>query len=247
MRVAALYDIHGNLPALQAVFDDVERCEVDRIVVGGDVVLGPMSNECLSFLESIPIPISYIKGNCEVAILNQLKNKLPDSFPDAIKRQIEWTASSLSTLHQSMLANWPATVTLEIAGLGNVLFCHATPQNENDIFTKFTPIEKLLSIFEPVKEPIVMCGHTHMQFDIQVAAARVVNAGSVGMPFGKPGAYWALLNEKIELMHTLYDFNKASEIIKQSSYPQANEFAENHVLNPPTEDVMLEKLGKAEI
>ena len=247
MRVAALYDIHGNLPALEAVLSEVEQYNVDQIVVGGDIVLGPMSNECLDFLLSVPIPISCIKGNCEVAVLNQLNNELPATFPDVVKRQIAWTASTLTTTHQSMLAGWPATLVLNISALGDVLFCHATPQNENDIFTKITPQEKLLPIFEPVKESIVICGHTHMEFDRQIGSTRVVNAGSVGMPFGKPGAYWALLANEVELMQTRYDFMAASEVIKKSSYPQAKEFAENHVMNPPTEEAMLEKLSKAEL
>ena len=102
MRVAALYDIHGNLPALEAVLSEVEQYNVDQIVVGGDIVLGPMSNECLDFLLSVPIPISCIKGNCEVAVLNQLNNELPATFPDVVKRQIAWTASTLTTTHQSM-------------------------------------------------------------------------------------------------------------------------------------------------
>ena len=66
MRVAALYDIHGNLPALEAVLQEVDQSDVDQIVVGGDVVLGPMSRECLDKLFEIRTPIHFIQGNCEV-------------------------------------------------------------------------------------------------------------------------------------------------------------------------------------
>ena len=247
MRVAALYDIHGNLPALQAVFSAIEKAKVDHMVVGGDVVLGPMSVECLDFLKSVQIPTTYIRGNCETSVLKQLKNESGGSFPEIVQQQISWTADSLSTRHQSMLSKWPATVTLSISGLGSVLFCHATPQNENDIFTKFTSKEKLLAIFKQVKEPTVICGHTHMQFDRQVENTRVVNAGSVGMPFGKPGAFWLLLGPDIELRHTTYDLETAAELLSQSSYPGAKKFAEKNVLVPPSEEAMVERLRKAEL
>lgn len=67
MKIAAIYDIHGNLPALEAVLNDTARSGVDQIVVGGDVILRPMSRECMGKLLSIEIPVQFIKGNCEVA------------------------------------------------------------------------------------------------------------------------------------------------------------------------------------
>jgi predicted phosphodiesterase len=91
---------------------------------------------------------------------------------------------------------------LEINGLGRVLFCHATPRNDNEIFTRLTAEERLLPVFGEAQGELVVCGHTHMQFDRMVGKTRVVNAGSGGMPFSDPGAEWPLLGPEIQLRHT---------------------------------------------
>jgi predicted phosphodiesterase len=128
-----------------------------------------------------------------------------------------------------------------------VLFCHGTPRNENEIFLRTTAEEKLLPVFAAVEVPIVVCGHTHMQFDRMVGDLRVVNAGSIGMPFGEPGADWLLLGPDVELRHAKYDLPKAAESIRATSYPQAEDFAANNVLQPPSEATMLELFVKAEL
>jgi hypothetical protein len=83
-----------------------------------------------------------------------------------------------------------------------------------------------------------------MQVERQVGRVRVVNAGSVGMPFGNPGAYWLLLDEGAHHRRTEYDLDAAAERIRATEYPQAETFAESHVLRPPTEAAMLEALER---
>jgi predicted phosphodiesterase len=134
---------------------------------------------------------------------------------------------------------------LQIPGLGDVLFCHGTPRSDTEVFTRSTPASVLLPIFERLDVPLVVCGHTHMQFDRTVGQTRIVNAGSVGMPFGEPGAYWVLLDRDIELRHTPYDLTDAAERIGRTSYPQAREFATTHVLEPPSEAKMLEAFSRS--
>ena len=90
-------------------------------------------------------------------------------------------------------------------------------------------------VFAGVSEDVVVCGHTHMQFDRHIGTVRVVNAGSVGMPYAAPGAYWLLLGPTVELRFTPYDRNVAADCIRKSAYPAAQDFAENNVLSPPTE------------
>jgi hypothetical protein len=139
-----------------------------------------------------------------------------------------------------LVASWPATLRLEVPGLGEVLFCHATPRSDTEIFTRLTPEECLLPVFEGLNVPLVVCGHTHMQFDRTIGRVRVVNAGSVGMPFGKPGAYWLFLGPDVQLRRTSYDLTKAAERIRATYYPQALEFAANNVLQPPSEEETVE-------
>jgi len=93
---------------------------------------------------------------------------------------------------------------------------------------------------------MVVCGHTHMQFDRRVDDVRIVNAGSVGMPFGEAGAYWLLLGLNAELLRTEYDLADASARIRATEYPQAEEFAAHNVLDPPSEDEMLEIFSRAD-
>lgn len=246
MRVAAIYDIHGNLPALEAVLHEISQRKVDQIVVGGDVLPGPMPRETLERLRNLDAPAHFIYGNGEVAVLQQMAGKEPASVPQTFRPIIRWTAEQLHPEHQQWLSTWPKTVTLEIAGLGSVLFCHASPQNENDIFTRLTPDNHLLPLFEGLDAATVVCGHTHVQFDRKIGPTRVVNAGSVGMPFGKPGAHWLLLGPDIQFRHTAYDLAHAAERVRSTDYPQAEDFVARNILNPPTEQEMLEIFSRAE-
>lgn len=249
MRVAALYDIHGNLPALDAVLDEVRQLGVDRIVVGGDVLPGPMPRETMERLLALNLPSQFICGNGDLAILAQLQAASPSEvtywgtgsstpMPEPYGEIFRWTAQQVRQ-YQAVLARWPLTATLEIDGVGNVLFCHATPRNEIEIFTRVTPEERLAPVFAGVDASLVVCGHTHMQFDRMVGPLRVVNAGSVGMPFGTTGADWLLLGPGIELRKTSYDVSAAAEQFRRTEYPMVEEMAVRYILNPPTEQEML--------
>lgn len=258
MRVAAIYDIHGNLPALEAVLQDVYQADVDQIVVGGDVVPGPMPRETLRRLQELDLPTHFIRGNGELSVLAQIAGARDGSVtywgttsgarpPEPIVETYEWTASQLGPEFESYLTRWPKTLQLEIDAIGQVLFCHSTPRSETEVFTRLTSEERLLPIFEGINARVVVCGHTHMQFDRTIGKTRVVNAGSVGMPFGKPGAYWLLLGPDIQLRHTSYDLAKAAELIGATSYPQAHNFAVHNVMRRPSETKMLEAFSKTEL
>jgi predicted phosphodiesterase len=241
MRVAALYDIHGNAPALDAVLDDVRRAGVDRIVVGGDILPGPMPREALDRLARVDIPIDYITGNGDREVLAHLRGEV-SALPAPVREIVVWTAEQLRPDDVARISNWPATCRLVVDGLGDVLFCHATPRNDTEIFTRLTPDELVLPMFERANAGVVVCGHTHMQFDRPFGTTRVVNAGSVGMPFGEPGAYWLLLGRGIELRRTNYNVAQAADKIRATSYPHAETFASSNVVSPPSEEQMLEQM-----
>jgi putative phosphoesterase len=240
MRVAALYDIHGNLPALDAVLGEVHRADVDLIVVGGDVFPGPMSCETFARLLELNVPTRFILGNGDREVLAAMRGEETRSLPEQALQSIRWNAGQLTTEQGSAIREWPTTISDNIDGIGETLFCHATPGNDTEIFTKLTPQERLIPAFSNVRAKVVVCGHTHMQFDRKVGHIRVVNAGSVGMPFGEPGAYWVLLGPEIELKRTAYDLAAASKAVRATSYPQAEEFASGSILRPPSEEKMIE-------
>ena len=249
MRVAALNDIHGNLPALEEVLREVRQAKVDRVVVGGDVVPGPMVRETLTCLADLDIPTEFIQGNGEVAVLSHMWGAEPQWYrtvPADAREIVRWQAEQLPE-YKELFSSWPMTLRLDIPGLGGVLFCHATPRDENECFTRLTSDDRLRPVFEGLDVAIVVCGHTHMQFDRSICGIRVVNAGSVGMPFGRTGADWLLLGPDVQLRHTVYDLAAAAERFQSTKYPQAQQLADRYILNPPSEAEMLEVFSKAEL
>jgi putative phosphoesterase len=236
MRIAALYDIHSNLPALDAVLKDVEQEKPDLILVGGDIVYGPLPHASLERLQALGEKVSFIRGNCErevVAAFDGLPFR-PD-MPEETREATSWTAKQLERSLRDFLARLPEQASFDVDGLGEVLFCHGSPRSDEELVTAETPAERLRTMLAGVKQRIIVCGHTHMQFDRTIDGTRLVNAGSVGMPYGEPGAYWLLLGPEIKLRRTLYDLKDAAARIRASGYPQAQDFAENNVLRPPTE------------
>lgn len=239
MKLAALYDIHGNLPALEAVLEDVGRADVDEIIVGGDVTLGPMPREVLDRLREVPVPVRFLKGNCDVAVLaERLGTETGYGMPESVMKNVRWTAANLRPGDVEMSSAWPMTQEARIDRIGKVLFCHATPRNETEIFTARTSEERLLPVFQGIDANLVVCGHTHMQFDRTVAGIRVVNAGSVGMPFGTPGAYWLELGPEVRLRRTEYSRERAAELFRAADYPGAESFAADVVSPHSVEEIM---------
>jgi len=250
MRVAVIYDIHANLPALEAVLQEIGRSQVDHLVVGGDVLPGPMPRETLALLLDSGRPLHFILGNGDREVLAQMAGVETDWYrtaPEQWREPVRWTARQLYADHQRVLTSWPATFRMTIPELGEVLFCHATPRNDTEVFTRLTPDHRLVPVFGPVGVPLVVCGHTHMQFDRMIGTVRVVNAGSVGMPVGEPGAYWLMLGPRIELRRTLYDFISAAERICVTDYPQAQQFATQSVLRPPSAEESLAAFARVEL
>jgi putative phosphoesterase len=178
--VAALYDIHGNLAALEAVLAEVP--EDARIVVGGDTCAGgAQASETLTRLRGLGDRVAWVRGNAD----RELYPGEPGLAPQEV---VEEARSKLSEQEIEFLHGLPLT-----QRIGDVLFCHASPRNDLDIFTERTPEERIAFLFERLDVPVVVCGHTHMQFDRTVGRVRVINAGSVGMPYeNEPGAYWLL-------------------------------------------------------
>ena len=211
MKVAALYDIHGNLPALEAVLAELDGDPPDTIVVGGDVLWGPYQAECIELLHGVGA--RFLAGNCERAVLHE------DSDAD------RWCRGQLDAALLADVASWPATIELGVRGLGQVLFCHATPRSDDEIITRLTPDDAVAEVLAGTGSDVVVCGHTHVQVDRVVPRApRLVNAGSVGMPCeGKTGAFWALLDGGVELRRTPYAVEPALARLAETGFPSVDD------------------------
>jgi predicted phosphodiesterase len=161
--------------------------------------------------------------------------------PESARMILQWSAQELRAEHAKRISSWPKILHLTVDGFRDVMFCHGTPRSELECFTRLTPEGLLLPVFEQIGAQLVICGHTHMQFDRMIGRTRVVNAGSVGMPFQSPaGAYWLLLDRGVELQHTQYDLDRAADRVRATKYPQADDFAARSILSPPHEAEMLE-------
>ena len=189
--------MHGNLPALEAVLADVP--DDAAIVVGGDVAAGLFPSETLERLRALGDRVHWLRGNADREITPAEKGLAPSHVMD-------WVRAQLSEEQVAFLYGLPPSVTLDVDGLGRVLFVHATPRNDIDIFTERTPEESVAPCFAGVDAELVVCGHTHTQFARRIAGVRVVNAGSVGMPYeDEPGAYWTLLGPGVEPRRSAYE------------------------------------------
>jgi putative phosphoesterase len=195
LQVAALHDVHGNLPALDAVLAEVDA---DVVLVGGDIAAGPWPAETLARLRCLGGDVRFIRGNAD----REVAQRTPGLAPPEL---MEFVRERLSAEEIAFLGALPLSETIEVDGLGTVLFCHATPRNDEEIFTRISPDERWREALDGVEADVVVCGHTHVQFDRRIDGVRLVNAGSVGMPYEhEAGAYWALLGPDLELRRTEY-------------------------------------------
>ncbi len=223
MRVAAISDIHGNLPALEAVLAEIEREEVDAIVVAGDTISGPWPVEVFDLV--VRHEPTIVRGNADRIVIER-----DDQYgPLAI-----WCADRLGAGRLEAASGWPLTQELALDGLGRVLVCHSTPVSDDPIYTRLTPDDELVALLGPVEADVLVCGHTHMQVDRTLASGlRVVNPGSVGMPYeGERGAFWALLGPGIEFRRTAYDVEAAVGAIEVSGAPVEPNLL-GYLLEPP--------------
>jgi putative phosphoesterase len=237
-RVAAIYDVHGNLPALEAVIAELESVNPDLIVVGGDVVAGPMPAEVLDHLAALGENICFVRGNADreaVAAYDDGRYTDATDAEDPAERAAAFAASKIERAHRDLLASFAEPLVVEVEGVGQVLFCHGSPRSDEEIVTAATTEGRLREILAGVDQDLVVCGHTHAQFDRRVGAKRVVNAGSVGMPYqGKPvGAFWLLLGaDGVCLRRSDYDLDRAVERMRATGYPEAEDVAQI-LLEPP--------------
>ena len=227
MRIAALYDIHGNLPALDAVLAEVDLLDVDAIVVGGDVVPGPMMAETVARLRGLGDRAHFVMGNGDREVIDAF-DAGPEAAADAeespFSRFTAWAAARLDRADRDVLARFAPVVRLEVDDLGPTLFCHGSPRSDTEMITALTPPERLAPMLADVAEQIVVCGHTHHQFALGLDGRRVLNAGSVGMPYqGAAAAFWLLLGPEAELRRTDYDVEGALETLRATGAPDVDE------------------------
>ncbi len=229
MAVAVLSDIHGVLPALDAVLAEPGVRDAERIVVTGDIAAGPQPAQVLDRLSSLSEQVVWVRGNCERELVDLARDP-SRTVPFAISR---YAADQLDSEHVALLDNLPHPVMLEVDGFGPVLFCHGTPRDDNEIVLVDTRLERWAEAFADVPDDVrtIVCGHTHMPFVRLVDRRLVVNAGSVGMSYGSLGADWVLLDRgAVTVRSTLYDVEAARAAIRATcDYPDIDEWTDEYL------------------
>ncbi|MFC4334550.1 metallophosphoesterase family protein [Salininema proteolyticum] len=234
-RVAVLSDVHGVLPALRAVLREPEVRAADHVVFCGDNLAGPLPVETLELMRSLGDRATFISGNADREMVGWSRDGVDPGHDES-----RWAAEQLSGDEVDFLAALPPQALVGIDGLGDVLFCHATPRNDHEVRLVDSPPGKWAEAFEGVEARTVVCGHTHMPFFRLVDRRRVVNPGSVGMPYGS-GPTWCLLGPGVEFRETLLDAEAAAaEIAERSAFPGADEFGSGYLVAPPSDVEALE-------
>ncbi|HET6295108.1 MAG TPA: metallophosphoesterase family protein [Kribbella sp.] len=224
-RVVVLADVHGVLPALVAVLAEPDVVGADLIVLAGDIASGPQPVETLDLLVGLGERAVWVRGNADRELVAMARGEFAGTPPDEV---CPWAAGEVRPDQMELLAGLPTTVTL-----GDTLFCHATPRDDEEVVLVDSPISRWADVLSGVPEEVrtVVCGHTHMPFARQVDRRLVVNAGSVGMPYGAPGPSWALLTPAgVELRRTALDAEAAADqIVRESSYPGREVWADEYL------------------
>ncbi|WP_363326173.1 metallophosphoesterase family protein [uncultured Pseudokineococcus sp.] len=229
--VAVLSDVHGVLPVLDAVLAEPDVRTADLVVVTGDHAAGPQPTAVLDRLLELGDRALLVRGNADrelAAIARGEADAVREAYPIDT-----WATDQLTDEHVRLLAGLPHPVTVDVDGFGPVMFCHGTPRDDEEVVLVDTRLQRWAEAFADLPEEVrtVVCGHTHMPFVRLVDRRLVVNPGSIGMPYGRPGGAWALLRgRQVSLRHTVVDVPAAIEaVVAGSAYPDVRAWAQDYL------------------
>jgi len=227
-RVAAVYDIHGNQTALEAVLTTIAAEGIGTVVVGGDIVWGPEPRACLELVMRLGPRAKFLRGNADREVADGYDEG--EAVPPELEQVTAWCRRQLNVAQRVFLGTLPDFQRVTIPGLGPTLFCHGSPRGDNEAISGWMPEAEIAPMVERVREATIVCGHTHIHFDRMAAGKRIVNAGSIGLHHGA-GACWAVLGPDVELRRTPYDVELAITRTIRSRVPGHEEFV-YHLRNP---------------
>lgn len=243
-RVAVLSDIHGMLPALDRVLDEPLVRSAELIVVTGDHTWGPQPAEVLDRLTELGDRALLIRGNADRELLSMSRGIDVGLNDDPVS---VWGAAQLTPAHQSLLDAMPERATIDVDGFGPVFFSHATPRNDEEVVLVDSRLDRWAEVYRdlPTEVETVVCGHTHMPFARLVDGRLVVNPGSVGLPYGRAGAHWAVLdNGSVTLSRSRVDPDDLiRDVTAASSMAGVSAWLEDGVRRPATDIDVIATFG----
>lgn len=187
-RLAILADIHGNLPALEAVLADLAQFPVDHVVVAGDVVnWGPHSAAVMARVTAAGWAV--IRGNNEYYLLDYETPRMPPAWGEFVL--LPWLKRQLAGRWHALIAGWPDTLSLRFPDAPPIRVVHGSPRANTDPIYAISPEAEVAARLAGVEEPILITAHTHLPLDRRCGPWRVFNPGSVGVPLdGAPGGQY---------------------------------------------------------
>ena len=235
-RIAVVSDTHGVLPCLDAVLGEPDARSADVIVVTGDIAAGPQPTQVLDRLSELGEKVRLVRGNADRDLVTLARGGEPPGGTPPVDL---WAARQLAPQHVALLAALPHPMVLELSGLGDVLFCHGTPRDDNEVVLVDSRPSWWAEVLEDVPDSVrmVCCGHTHAPFARLVDRRWVVNSGSTGMPYGSTGVPWAILDTNgVQLRSTTIDPARVAEdVVSDSSFPDVRSWVSTYVLEPPSD------------
>lgn len=225
LRVAILADVHGNLPALRAVLDDIASQEVDEVLVGGDLVgRGPGGSAAVAAIAATGWP--SVRGNHEDYLLTFRRGQVPGSWLTSEDwTAVRWMAAELDTEALSYIGGLPLSVRSRVAP--EIRLVHGTPASNNDGIGPWSSRPQIAAHLDAIDEPVLVCCHTHRPLLERFDSGSVVNVGSVGLPFNRnPRAQYAILTSsshtpEVEFRQVEYDRSELLRIYESSGFRAA--------------------------
>jgi predicted phosphodiesterase len=231
--IAIFGDIHGNLPALEAVWADMDRRGLDRRFCLGDLVgYGVQPEEVVDFIRRHDVPtlmgnydqgVGYDSDDCGCAY------RTPEAEALGV-RSIAWSNAHVSAAHKRYLRNLPMGMTVMLGRL-RVQLVHGSPRRINEYLYEDRPEAGIARLFDLTGADVLVCGHTHLPYDrLLPGGRRLINAGSVGKPKDdNPRAGYIVLSAanrelQVEFVRIVYDVEAAARAIEATDMPV--EFAE---------------------
>jgi putative phosphoesterase len=222
--LAILSDIHGNLPALQAVLADLANFQVDHVIVPGDVInFGPFSRQTAELVIKKCWPV--IRGNNEFFLVDYKTPRAPAEWDDPVQfAPTAWLDRQFDKRQKTIIGSWPDTLNLRFRDAPQILVCHGTPRSPWDSIYSTLTDEEIHKLLFDVEADFVLCGHTHLPMDRQVGRWRIFNPGSVGVPLdGLHSASYVILegNEqgwKPTFRRVPFDYEAVLDEFERSGY-----------------------------
>ena len=216
-RMAVIYDVHGNLPALEGVLAEARAEGIDRVVCGGDVALfGAHPAECAERLRDLGDRLIAVRGNCDRYLREE--SEAPDDEVDVLR----WTKDALGSELTQWLGGLPATVDIPDQ---DALVVHASPRSDEDVMLPDTGEGTVSEMLAGSTASTVLCGHVHIQYRRPVGSQELVNPGSVGLPSdGDRRSAWAVLEDgQVSFRRTAYDVDAVIDELRQIRHPTAEQ------------------------